>query len=400
MVWLQWIIGISYFTFLYYSSKFKSISQIIISILIYNLFFASVLRIIFYHYYGLPFGEAVDSYSYDFLGEKFHNQSLSYYWHHNNEAFNIDDFGYSSFIILVYKLFTPDFGREILILINSILTATSAYVLYRTLSLLNFSHKEACIGCGLWGYFPFLFVTSAVGLKENIFCSIIICAIYYIHSYKRKKTLKKFLLTLLLIAATFFFRFAIALMLVIYFTITYLSNKSNASRMLWLILSGAILMTVIGSVILVAITGISIEQVLATAAWRNDQMGNEVSGQSIQILSALIGPFPNFTRSVQYGIYHSCGLLFKDLMSFFCLHGIISTITQKNYTFYGPSCYYLMGLLMLVVGGVALDMRYAITFYPAFIILLLYGLQKRQNKYLTILFNFIIIGVIIIYNQR
>lgn len=400
MIIIQFGGGLYYFISLYYGPKFKTLNQILFSIFIYNFFNSLILRLIFYEYYELPFGEAIDSYTYDALGIKFHDASFMKFLKYQQIGFNIDDYGYSSFIIFIYKIFGPSFGREILLLLNALFVTLSSYFFYQTLRTLNFSREKSQIGMIIWGFYPFLYVTTSVGLKETIFCSIIVVTLYYIIKFKQSRSIKNLILVLILIACTLFFRQAVSLMLLISFLISTISNRRNHKSILVYIALGSILIIIFGSFLLLKVTGISLEQVIATAQWRNEQMGSNISGNSIQIIASIFGPFPNFTRYVQYGIYHSVGLLFKDIMSIFCISGIYLILKKGEYKLFGICFYYLIGILMLIVGGVALDMRYAITFFPAFIILLMYGLDNLKSKLLIYSVDIITILIVIFYNIR
>lgn len=400
MVFYQLIISITFFVCLYLSTKIKNVRQLLFVIFLYNIVFSIVLRISFYEYYDKPFGEAVDSYEYDSIGRKYSSLSIRSFWTDYSDIYNLDDFGFSSFVIVVYKIFGSDLGREVLLIINSLCTTFTSFLLYKICKYFNLGVYYARVGSAIWGFFPFIFVTSSVGLKENIFCTLIVCSIFYIQKFKICSTREYLFKALIFIFSTFFFRFVISLMLLIYFIINIISNSQNSKRVLIFIVASSLLAIFLGAFLIEAITGISMDEVVAIAEYRSGMMDSAVSGQSIQLISAFFGPFPNFTRYVQYGIYHSAGLLFKDILSIFCLLGILTTFKNFNYRFYGICFYYIMGILMLVVGGVALDMRYAITFFPAFIILTILGIRNFKMTQLSYIFDFGIFLLILFYNQR
>jgi hypothetical protein len=81
--------------------------------------------------------------------------------------------------------------------------------------------------------------------------------------------------------------------------------------------------------------------------------------------------------------------------------GIWHIVKSHNYRYYALMAYIGMGLIMLVLSGVSLDMRYQLTFYPIMLVVIAYAFQEWKIKKLTYYFYALLSGgLIIVYNFR
>ncbi len=400
MILSQFIVGLVFIGALFISKYIKSLNQLLFCIFVYNVFFSFYFRILFLDHYGMPYGLAVDSYSYDQFGYRCQNSSFNQLVKNVFAEWDIDDIGYSLFTALTFKLFGVEVGRWVILLCNSIFVTIASKMLYVISDTLFGVKKISCIASAMWGFFPFMLITTSVGLKENVFCTIIMSFWYCAYKYFINKGIFWFALSLIFILLTFTFRTAITLMLLLSFIVLCLTNKNNRKSILRLLILSGVATPIFASLAIEKFTGISMEQVIAVAEHRNASMGASVSGNMIQTISAFIGPFPNFNRLVQYGLYHSSGLLLKGITSVFCVSGIYYIIKSYDYRFYPILLYWIFGIALLILGGVALDMRYAITFYMAYVILACYGLSRIKNKFIIAGVQLSTLAVILLYNFR
>ena len=148
-----------------------------------------------------------------------------------------------------------------------------------------------------------------------------------------------------------------------------------------------------------SIFGISLEDVLTVSENRIGE--DNKAGWYIQFLSAFCGPFPNYSRAVQYGIISSFALQLKCLLNFFALYAIYTILRRGDYRYYWIVLFFIMGMVMVSVAAVSLDMRYHVTFFPALILLTGYGLEKiESNKLLFALYSIFLVAIIFVYNSR
>ncbi|MBD5267764.1 MAG: hypothetical protein HDS41_06245, partial [Bacteroides sp.] len=115
------------------STRIKNINQLLFCIFFSSLIISFATRIFFLDYYKVAYGLAVDSYTYDALVLPL-NGSFSYLV--NN--INTDDLGYPYILYHVYKIAGDvEFGRVLMLLLNSLLLVFSSGILYRLSILLD-----------------------------------------------------------------------------------------------------------------------------------------------------------------------------------------------------------------------------------------------------------------------
>ena len=403
----QILIAVIYFLNLHLCLHLKE-RKYVFGFIFLNFFIMSfILRSIFIIYTGDPYAntEGCDSYKYETQAMLFANESYGNFLRGilSNGSMNVDDIGYSTIVFVINNFFSDlAWTRSFVIFLNAIAITSSSYLMYRLLLNLGIEQKLALFGTCIYGFFPFFFVSSAMGLKENIFCFLIIASFYYMYRFKRKKTIVSFMASCLFISLTFFFRSVITLMLILSYIALLCSNKYNRKRIIFIAtIAGGLLLCILPAVIL-SFTGISMELVARVTESRLARTSDSVSMQwLIQILASIIGPFPNFTRTAQYGIYHASGLLLKCFLGFFACVGVWGILRKLDYSFYPVVLYMLMGCLMLIMSGVALDMRYHVTFFFAFVVLMIKGFQMyAYKKYLYYLYIALSMSVVCFYNLR
>lgn len=399
MVCIEFLIGILFFTCLYISPNIKNIKQLCFLVFLFCIFSSLILREYFLIYYEQPYGLAIDSYKYDLVVSPHIDSSYKEAINSIPEYFGIDDLGYTTILYVIFKIFGPNnFGRFFVILFNSILLSLSSYYIFKLAVTLNFNKQYSLLAAGIFGFFPFFPITAAVGLKEIIFCCIVCGALYYIITWMKHKTVPNLLKACVFIILSLFFRTSIFLMLfLILGACLIIKYKNRKGFIKWAIILAAI-SPIFANFILVAVTGISFEQVLAVTEGRNQKMGSSVNGPIIQLIAALFGPFPNFIKLAEYGLYYSSGLLFKSIFNFFTLFGFYYVIKKYLFRYYPLDIYFVFGLAFLIIGGVALDMRYACVFFPAQILLGVYGLSNIKN--LTLFYWYLPFILLLIFNYN
>ena len=218
--------------------------------------------------------------------------------------------------------------------------------------------------------------------------------------WRQNKDIVSFVLCVCFIIATFFFRVAICFMLLICLGVYAISSNSNKKSILWFLAICGICSPIFANYILESFTGISIEKLIAIAQTRNRIMGSELMGPIVQVLAALIGPFPNFFRLGKYAMLFSSGILLKSILNIFFFVGVLKIVYNLNYNFYPLVLYSLFGIVSVVLAGVSLDMRFVITFLPSTILVSLYSIH--WIKRLGFIYCYLIFLVIIIaaYNVR
>lgn len=403
---MQVTIATSFFAMQYFCTRLKYPQSNLYVIFITFLILTSTLRYVFLAYTSHPYNnfESVDVYIYERNAVKFQDKDyLSFLYFLSKSVLNVSDIGYSSIIYFLYHiLHNADVVRFVLLLLNTLAITVSSKYIYLICRLVDIDKRIAIGAATFYGIFPFFIVNSTMGLKENIFCLLIVCALYYMYLFRERKSLKMLVLSMLFVWSTFLFRSAITLMLLFLYIPLLYCNENNRKRSIYWGIIGGIILTIVLPSLIISFTGVSLDHVSQVTAYRIQRTGNSSHTRwLVQALSSLFGPFPNFIHMAQYGILHNSGLLVKCFLGFFTLAGICNIFKRLDYMLYPIVLYLLMGWIMLIFSGVALDMRYHITFFVAFVILMAKGLQEYEGRivwfYIYALVNVL---VIIQYNVR
>lgn len=351
------------------------------------------------------FGNTKDAYFYMSSAIKWNGLGLNDYWTWllKYTGANLDDLGFCSIMYFVVKPFGNDTVSiaTFLILINSIIYIIGVYYFFKLCIILLKDENKVYIATALWAGFTRLVTTSAGGAKEVIFTALIILAMYHIYEYKERHTTFSLAKALLFICTCLFFRFAICYALILSLLTIVFTNENNKRTIIklaffLLLFSGTIL-----SVLLPILTGMSFEHI----QWVTGNRMSRVRADSLTMalfpsLSLFLGPFPNMDRTNITGFMYGFSLLLKDFISPYFISAIYGIIRNFSYQFYPLLVFIICNLMMLLVSGVTLDIRYHITYMPFFFLLVMapYKFIFKGYKYYVILSMIVI--VIGIYSTR
>ena len=403
MIALQFGYFVIYTISLYYTSRYKiSLKQLIIYIFLYSLFASFIVRYVSWVFLREPFLGGVDSVTYDTWARSAVVSQMPFYQYIKDMA--IDDYGMSVIVWATYKLFGfGQVGQDILILFNSVVIALSALRLDGILRYLSI-HKSVRIFCvAAYACFPFLSLTSAIGLKENFFVFVIISAYYYILCYKERSKIRYLIYSLAFASCCLFFRIAICAMVVLSFAVSLISKESNKKTLLVIIVTGIIAGFFILNMILQLLYGIDMERLGGVTAYRMSDMDDALGGTMAWLvhgLALIFGPFANFSHLSEYAIIHSSGVLLKGVLGYPMLCGIWQCIRQLQWRSYALLIYFLLHITMLIIVCRGLDMRYQITLFPMTIPFIAQGLQGNKHPKWFALYGCVLVGILWFYNQR
>lgn len=353
------------------------------------------------------FGGGVDAGYYEMVAVANIDTSLRDFIGGLQREISIDDWGFFSLMYLVYS-FTGSLedGRILMIIANTIAVLLSAVYLHRTLKILDFRPQILLFIVSMFLLSPFNFVITSVGLKENFFVLLILLALHSTIKFGSKRKWKYLGLAFLYTVFCFFFRPPIAGILFITSIVVVIITERNKH---YVLRSGAVLVILtlpFFDIVIQKAFGLSLEHVLSVTNYRFRNIGNAQTGWAINFIGALIGPFPNFTRSDIYGIYYSGGLLLKSFLGSFFYIGFYRAWKQKNITYIPLMLYWLLNGSMYILGGISLDYRYQITVLPVWLCFTALGMdcyQKNKEKkthYFILLYSLLVLFVIIFYNLR
>lgn len=385
----------------------KSRSEIFALIFFFNLLSAIIVRVTSWTYLNEPFLGGVDSITYDAFGNQVvtQNMNISTYIQsiYNSLFLKLDDFGMLFIVYFVYDLFGGGIiSQNALLFLNVIVIVVCSIKLDKILQIYNIQATIRRFCVVAFSCFPFLSLTAAVGLKENFFVFILINAFYNFIAYKECHKKKYLFGALFFTILILFFRIATFVMIAIMGIVVLISNDYNKKKILFLFIGGSFLGFILMDSILGFLYNKSLEDVLATTDHRSESMSSMGGYASFLIngLSVLVGPFPNFSKASEYAIVHSSGVMMKVILNFFALLGIWHTIKKYDYKFFGILVYFIMNFMMLVMAGVALDMRYQIILFPILMPLIATMIQNNRHVLLFLLYCFFLFFIIGFYNNR
>lgn len=348
------------------------------------------------------YGETIDGYTYLNFGIKYQELGLMDFWTKMLKIVyvNIDDLGFTT----VMHFCAKPFGRNVvsittlLLVVNSIIYIIGARYFYRLCILVLDDEHRARIATGLWAGFSTLIITSAGGSKEVVFTAIIVVAMYQIYAYKESPNLVRLIRALFFISLCLLFRFAICYALVLSLLAIIFINEKNKRTAIKIAFLGILFSGFILSFLLPVITGITYEHILTVA----DSRIAKTNSDSLLVktifpsFSMLLGPFPNMDRTDGKGFMYGFSLLLKDFVSLYFISAISGIIRNYSYRFYPILFFVFCNLMMVLVSGVTLDIRYHITYIPFFFLLVMTPFNfifKGYKYYAIMLITVMIIGI-------
>lgn len=379
-------------------------SQIFRYTFLFQFSLAILLKLLFVLFEKCEFGpSAVDSinyFEYGYIGSNMSAERLIDQLSDTDWS-GIDDRGYIFYLRFFYMVMPKEIVPYVVICFNALFIAVSATVLYKTLIILSPNNKRnALCVISIFSSFLFFVNTSAVGLKEDIFVTAITLAVFYYVKFVNDKKFKYFLLSLIFVFMTIYFRMSITASIAAVFMVGIVTNSNNRKYIVLGFVLSLLALPLILDIILQNVLGTSLESILAVAQYRNEDTSGADSGskQIGNILASIIGPFPTFVDASD-NMFYSYSSMVKMIFNLPVLWALFKVLSDFNYKYYFASFLYSIGIIFTIISGTGLDMRYQIPFFIAFLILLFVYLNTSRIK--PIIFAGYILGcstVTFVYN--
>lgn len=400
------------FTLHYLGLMFMATRMNLSNELVYSILFLSFIGLSYTLFYwrlsatGSFYGSSFDSYFYMDCATKFNDMPIWEYWQKvlTSSNANLDDLGFTTIMYIIAK----PFGKNYIAVINVLILCNSFIYIagvkcFNKLSMIIFDgdDRRAMAATLLWAGFTRLITTSAGGAKEVFFTTFVIIAMYNIYKYKLNSSIAQLITTVLFITICLFFRFAICYALVLSFICIVISNEQNRKT----VVKGGfvlILFTVpLLTFFLPLLIGTSLEHVLWVTG---NRMGNTGGGSFTRLifppLTLLFGPLPNLDRLNGMGFSYSYSLFLKDFLSVFFLSNFVKIVREYNYRYYPIIVFVFCNMLMLIVAGVTLDVRYHITYLPFFFLICMAPVGSRISIAKLFVICVFICTVVFFYSSR
>lgn len=325
------------------------------------------------------FGPSIDSYNYMKLGDRY--KDLSYFDFLDkllDSRFKTDDFGYSTIIYVFFNLFQSyTFVAYMLVVLNAVCMYFSLISIYRIMRLFNSDDFISKVGAILYGTSPYILVNISNGLKETVFVFIIIKAMEYVVLTNKTRDLRYLLMSVFLAFFCLFFRTAVFFIFLFTILVAYRINKTNVRFYMILFIIVAISISVVLPMIMTALLDVSLEDMQKINEARMSNIVEKNFKTTLSLLAAILGPFPNYDRCAGYAFTYSTMLLFKNILSPFIVFPVFNAVKLKDYKYIPMIIFIILIMLMDVVAGVSLDMRFHMPYIPFFFVLTLPFFRKR-----------------------
>lgn len=345
----------------------------------------------------------LDTYGYEALAVTYQYSSYADYLSYLTRyiKFGIDDFGFTTVMwCLMTTIHDIVVVRYLLLIINALFVSSSAVMIFKLChQCLFIDRKLAMFAAYAYGLFPFLMFSSSVGLKENTFMYLCVSAWYYMYRWKKNPSVLRLLVAQIFLWSTILFRTGVTLIYLVSFIVLAYCNEWNKKKAVKLgLVAGGLMLGFMP--VIIALFGQDIQFIMRVTEGRlGGATDNLQFGYLVQVISGLMGPFPNFSHYDLGGMIHASGLVLKVLLAFYLYYGFYISIKRYEYMFFPFMTCVLASFVMYVVCGIALDMRYQITAFPAFILIAAKGLQVYKGKKLYFQLYVLLIIVVIFYYQ-
>lgn len=392
-----------------YISQRISKNGLIFVVLLSHTFMSLLLRLYYIEFWNNPLGPiAIDSFNYNNDGIYYASYGIVRFINDFLETNSWDDLGFTFIIYSVYKIFSPEVGIYILVVLNSFVIAISCNYLYK-ISCQFVSTRSTMFIIAVWGTLSFSMVTAANGLKENFFSSFIIVSVYYLYKFIENKSFIHFILFLLMSLVTSFFRIAMLPILLISLNSIWIIKKIKPTiKSFFLILSLIILLIYIGKYImsyLILLRGLSDDTFseMALNQYGEHNLGGSLSAM-VNVIFGFIGSTPSFISTpekISYITLFNYSVFIILIFSSLYIYGVFKAfITQSNII--ALVVITIINSVMIIAMSFSFDFRYRFISVPFILVIAAFGMEKSSIKLMKLheVCCIVLVLLILLYNIK
>lgn len=312
------------------------------------------------------------------------------------EVPEFSDWGYPIFLYPFFKYTdTIEDALFYATIAKSVIYSFGALKLYK-LSSMFLSEQNSKLVYLLWILNPVSIFFNVVNIKENLFVTICIYAIFYFCLYLKTKDFKDFLLFTLFLIITSFFRIYVTIFIFFAFLMSTIA-KRFCDKYILIIWGGVFVFSFIGINI--------ISRMIPAAAYyfRQSLGGSKGISMPVLFVTAFISPIPSFSQNRFPDNYMVCGYsVFSILLSIFAIYELIIIIKEKKVKLYPLVNLVMFNKYLVIMTAKSNEYRYQYPLLFCYFILMLLGfndLLERGisiSKYHKISFEFVASGWCII----
>ncbi len=317
-----------------------------------------------------------------------------------SNGMKVDDLGYLTIVYLVHNILPYDyFTIYFIILINTILIYYSTVALYKLQYLFTKNDQLSKFTALLYGASPFMVTISSNGLKEIFFVFFVIHFFYHMYMYKQDNSLYHLAFMIVFGLMSLFFRTAVFYMQVLSLIVCMTANNSNKRLYMLFFFVVLFFVTVVANYLMQRFMGFTMEQMAEIVEYRAREQSDTGLVSIINWIAGIIGPLPNFDRPAAHAFTHNYFSFIKSCFSLFFILSVVEVIRKFVYQYYPIVVFITISIYMTVVAGVALDVRFHITYLPLFFILATQQL-RRINPFVFYGYMALVVGFFIMYSTR
>lgn len=398
-----------FFIFVFVSSFIIGLNLKIKTLFCFIFFYQLFLSLFLYFYFCLYVGNSlgynpIDSQLY--LDIVSHTMSLnmkdffSYMQNTGYYQITFSDFGFPFIQRLIYiSAGGVKNGLIFMCICNVIFHIISTIYLYK-LSTLLMLKSDAKIVALLWGLNVFSIYFNVSGLKEQLFVLIIMMIVYFLYLYYLKGRIVYFFAFFTFLVVSCFFRYYITIFFVIIFLFTkYFKMIYNRFFLLYLI---SLFIIVFGFVEMLTYLIPELYQAMNNTSDLLQEKGGEgFFWKLISVFLAFVGPIPKFLfKEISNSTLLESFMMYKFFLSLFVVYAITIIIKQKQTEFYPIINFIVFNVILLVVSGHFLNIRFIYIMFPFYAILIVYGIRYCKYNIVFALSNIILFFIMVLFNIK
>ena len=368
---------------LYFSKEYKteySGKTLFLVVFIYSLLLGTIMMAISYYYDGdtfmfnksdaiIYFNESMRTNDVGFL------PNVAYIM----RKFEFEDWGALIFDSLLMSII-PD--KLFLNFIYMLTGAVSSLLLYR-IGQHYMPNTYAFVGALAYGTSSFIISYHCTFLKESLFVTIVICAMYNLCRLIHQESNSAFFCVIVFLGLLFFFRPAVAAMVIMSFMVYFAIKQRHSALSLFMYMI----------IIVIFVIALRSMMDMADRYSSGNEEKMELSGNSkaysgtfntfVNIFGGFFGPFPTFftkqgemPSNIQF---YASGLTYRLFLIIPFWAGMCLVIKNKLFELFPIVIFTLVEMLATGMVSASLELRKVLPHIPLTYIISFYGLSKWQD---------------------
>ncbi|MGC6433454.1 MAG: hypothetical protein ACON4M_04605 [Crocinitomicaceae bacterium] len=354
-------------------------------------------------YFNNPLGyNPIDAEFYNEIGIKISKLNFEEMITFISNNLRIGDFGFPFFLWFAY--YDGLDGILIVKFLNILIHLISSIYVFKLSKFFFSDYKLQKLTLSFFAINPLVIYYASSGLKEILFSFFIISGIYYLY----RGNIKNYIIGIILISLTGFFRVYIPFLILLSMGIFIFFKQKGKIGHLKKVIIILIFTTIFFGVFSLLKTEL-IGKMNTNADYILEyRLGRKPSiiDRFLLFVGGLFGPFPSFQYDKGHiaNLLESIGNFIKIYVSGYFSIGIFYVIRNKMVSYYPIIFIYVFNILLLSILGLSLDPRFSFIFHFIYFTLVILGYYKTENNFKLRKYNLVhtisILLLVVLYNLR